>query len=268
MNFKHFFYTFRDINGVQLSEDVFLFRKPLEIWNAKTDKTVRFDNLKDVWQYEFSPGVTVGDALSKVDDFTFELTGGHGKGSGANGTFKFGHASDRGGGKEDNAEPLHPVQANVRIKSKTPEGALKEFRERHVSSDREWMYEVDDRGYVQQYARGNATSVAPTKTVKKNSMIYHNHPGKKGGAFSDNDLLFVAQTKASGIVASGREGDYILTKRGGHFKSNEFTKAVKRAKMKGKDYDDAVRKWLGDKDRQKKLGYKFEFKPARGKKRS
>ena len=68
--FSTFFYTFRDVNGVQLSEDIFLFRKPLEIWNAKTDKTVRFDNLKDVWQYEFAPGVTVGDALSKMDDFT------------------------------------------------------------------------------------------------------------------------------------------------------------------------------------------------------
>ena len=267
MNFQRFFYTFRDVDGVQLTTDVFLFRKPLEIWNAKTDKTVRFNNLKDVWKCEIAPGKTVGDALADRESFVFELNGGHGKGSGANGTFKFGHASG-GGVAVGEIEPLQPVQANVRIKSKTPEAALKEFRQSHVLLDAEYMYEVDRQGFVRQYAGGDATSVAPTKAVQKGSMIYHNHPGQKGGAFSDNDLYFVAQTKASGIVASGREGDYILIKKGGHFKANNFVKAVKNARMKGKDYDDAVIKWLGDKDRQKKLGYTFEFKPAKSNKRS
>lgn len=57
-------------------------------------------------------------------------------------------------------------------------------------------------------------------------------------------------------------GDYYF-KKTGHFKSAAFERAVKNAKMKGKDYNDAVRNWLGDKERQKKLGFRFEYKKKR-----
>lgn len=84
-------------------------------------------------------------------------------------------------------------------------------------------------------------------------MIIHNHPS--GGAFSDSDLISVSmQTRAKGIIASGKNYDYKFEK-GTHFKASSFTKAVKSAKMKGKDYDDAVDKWL--KNNQSKYGYKY-----------
>ena len=84
-------------------------------------------------------------------------------------------------------------------------------------------------------------------------MIVHNHPS--GGAFSDSDLISMSmQTRTSGIIASGKKYDYKIEK-GSHFKASAFTKAVKNAKMKGKDYDDAADKWL--KANQKKYGYKY-----------
>ena len=79
------------------------------------------------------------------------------------------------------------------------------------------------------------------------------HPN--GGAFSDADLISTAMDRqSSAIVASGKKYDYIF-KKGTHFKSNSFVKAVKTATMSGKDYDTAVNNWL--KKNQKKYGYKY-----------
>ena len=47
----------------------------------------------------------------------------------------------------------------------------------------------------------------------------------------------------------------IVFTKGTHFKANSFIKAVKTAKMKGKDFDDAADKWL--KKNQKEYGYKY-----------
>ena len=83
----------------------------------------------------------------------------------------------------------------------------------------------------------------------------HNHPG--GGAFSDSDLLYAARTNTEGIAAIGKKGDYYFRKKGGHFKGGQFARAVKNARPRGKDYDDAVRNWLTK--NQKKYGYTFNF---------
>ena len=138
---------------------------------------------------------------------------------------------------------------------------MQEFHNRFENEDHEWAYEVDPQGYVHQYKEGNATSVS-ISGKNKNNMILHNHPS--GGAFSDSDLISASLGNERGIVASGTKGDYIFQKNGGHFKATEFVKAVKRAKLVGKDYDDAVDKWL--KANQKKYGYRYEFKKSRKKK--
>lgn len=89
-------------------------------------------------------------------------------------------------------------------------------------------------------------------------MLYHNHPS--GGNFSKEDLVSTSLSDEKGVVASGKHGDYMLTK-GTHFKANAFVKAVESAKLKGKDYDDAVDKWL--KRNAKKYGYTYQFKKAK-----
>lgn len=255
MTKKEFEYLFSEevgANGFYLDKDTIVFREPLQIWNSETNEEVNFESLDDLLKYEYK-GRKVSEYIKEMDKL---LVGGLSGGRGSSGTgeqkeFKFNHAPL---GK-DRTKDLFPAYANVRIKSKTLEGAMEEFHERFKNADHEWAYEVDQQGYVHQYKEGNKHSVAISGRNKDN-MILHNHPS--GGAFSDGDLINVSLGNERGIVASGKKGDYIFQKNGGHFKATEFVKAVKTVKMKGKDYDDAVDKWL--KANQKKYGYKYEFK--------
>ena len=88
-------------------------------------------------------------------------------------------------------------------------------------------------------------------------MVYHNHPS--GGAFSKADLITTASTAARGIVASGKNGDYIFRKTQ-KFDSVGFQKAVNAAKTTAKDYSAGVDTWL--KRNAKKYGYTYEFRKA------
>ena len=256
MRIEHFRYLFnRELDVFYLNKNIMIYKKPFSIENDETGESVTFKTLDEVLEYRIGDE-TVRQIIEKIDKpYIPPLNGGRGADSGSSGTFKFGHAS--GGGGADDGEQLLPARANTKIKAKTLDGALAEFKRNHLDSDREWAYEVDSNGYVHQYVKGAAHSVsigADAKVARgQKTMIIHNHPS--GGAFSDSDLLSVsAQKRAKGIIASGKKHDYKFEK-GTHFKAQAFSKAVKNAKMKGKDYDDAVDKWL--KKNQKTYGYKY-----------
>lgn len=256
MRIEHFMYLFKNaVNGFYLKPHIIMFRKPLEIWNENTDESMKFKRLDDALEYEID-GEKVRDIILRSERLTIpELEGGRGASGGGEGTFKFGHASDSGNGSPDKS--LLPAYANTKIKAKTLDGALAEFKRNHLLADHEFAYEVDENGYVHQYVEGKAHSVGIWSNAKvgkgQKTMIIHNHPS--GGAFSDSDLISTAMdARSKGIIASGKNHDYKFEK-GGHFKASAFTKAVKNAKMKGKDYDDAVDKWL--KANQKKYGYTY-----------
>lgn len=252
--FKELFSDKVGANGFYLDKEkeVFVFRKPLSIWYSQTDESEEFDSIAEFLDATYE-GKKILDIINDMDTLDISLNGSVG-GEG-NKTFKFNHASGDG---EDKTKDLFPAYANVRIKSKTLEGAMEEFHNRFANADKEWAYEIDQQGYVHQYKEGNASSVSISGRNKDN-MILHNHPS--GGAFSDSDLISASLGNEKGIVASGKNGDYIFQKNGGHFKAAEFVKAVKRAKLVGKNYDDAVDKWL--KANQKKYGYRYEFKKAK-----
>ena len=55
-------------------------------------------------------------------------------------------------------------------------------------------------------------------------------------------------------------GVYTFTK-GTHFNASGFVKAVNSAQLSGKDYNDAVSKWL--KANQQKFGYKYSYQKAK-----
>lgn len=258
MRIEHFRYLFnREIDIFYLTEKILLYKKPFCIENEETGESVNFKTLDEVLEHKIG-NETVKDIILRMEKpYIPPLNGGRGasSGSGDNKTFKFGHASGGGGGGND--ESLPPAIANTKIKSKSLDGALKEFKRNHLLAKREFAYEVDDNGYVHQYVKGDAHSVGIGANAKvargRKTMIIHNHPS--GGAFSDADLISVsAQGRAKGIIASGKKHDYKFEK-GTHFKAQEFTKAVKTAKMTGKDYDDAADKWL--RANQKKYGYKY-----------
>lgn len=269
MQIEIFKYRFRDVVAVMIGEDHALFRKPLRLVNLNTGHVKKFKQLDDALKCTVK-GKTVADYIEALNSLAPALDGGRGGSSGMDKdgegnegeeeqrTFKFNHAPQDAFGEGEGGNPVNlPARINVRVPNadKSPERVLEEFRKLHALSNTEFGVTVDEFGFVTQYINGGATSVSITG--RKGEMVYHNHPG--GGAFSDSDLLHTAMTREKGIVASGKNGDYIFVKTN-HFKPEAFSRAVKNARMKGKDYDDAVDKWLTK--NQKKFGYTYVFKSA------
>jgi len=254
MNYRRFsvlFPTTVDCWKLDDQANCFLLTKPLRFVDHSTNKTVKFRSLQEAWDFEFKPGKRVRDVFRHVENFDMVLTGGRGAGSGG-GVFTFGSAGREGG---NGYGPGHfPVEANVRIKTKTQQAALSLFSDKYRSADHEYAYSVDQSGYVHAFSEGTRGRVAIQGG--KGQMIIHNHPS--GGAFSKADMEVVSSQKAAGIIATGSKGDYTFRKTG-HFKPDTFVHAMSRAKMRGSDYSDAVRKWLTA--NQKRFGYRFSFTP-------
>lgn len=253
MQIDRFKHEFKQLGGVTLEDSWVLFRCPLQLYNLETEETISFKNLDEALSYELD-GKTLEQRISQWTSISFRRDGGRGGESGLS-TFSFGHAP-RGGG--DNGKPDLPARMNTRLGvNRTPEDTLRAFREAHVNDGYESGVAVDEHGFVTRYVHGGATSVAIYGT--KGEMVYHNHPGKKGGNFSDSDLISTSMSAERGIVASGREGDYKFVKTH-KFNATGFVKAVKSARLRGTDYDDAADRWL--KANQKKYGYKYSFTKA------
>lgn len=262
------------INGFFIKKDVMITRnkvggkkKYMLSYLLEDGKDVVFNNVDELYDYKLD-GVKIGDILTPltslniVNEFQEQqrkviciLNGGGGSSSGTEQSFKFSNASDGGGGKggENIESNSHfPAEANVRITTKSYENALAYFSQQYANADHEYGYEVDSQGFIHQLVEGEAHSVGIWGTSKKN-MILHNHPS--GGNFSKDDMLSVANSKEGGIVAVGKEYTYTFKKNGSHFKSNAFVKAVARANPRGKDYNDAIDKWLTA--NQSKYGYSY-----------
>ncbi len=71
MDFETFQYKFRDIEGWMLNDDVSIRRKPIAIVNHRTGEEIRFNTLREAWDYEFEPGRTAADALAGIEKFVF-----------------------------------------------------------------------------------------------------------------------------------------------------------------------------------------------------
>ena len=133
---------------------------------------------------------------------------------------------------------------------------------------REYLVQVDANGYVHAYNKGQAYSVGIQKVkgvtkydmskdiqgIQKNVMVIHNHPS--GGNFSGADLINTSILKnTTGVVATGSKGATFTFRKGTHFKSQAFQRALAKATLKGTDYTHAVDNWLTA--NQKRYGYKY-----------
>lgn len=262
MKLEYFKRDFKRLNGIQLCGDWVMWRKPFNIWNEKTDETIKVKNLDQALDIVVE-GKTVREHIEALDGVKFEINGSGGSSSGGKDKpFKFTSASEgKGKGKGEINPSLLPAYANTKIKTKSYESALAQFSEKHRNSDTEFSYSIDDQGFVHSYEKGGSVSVMPRNYEKK--MIVHNHPAGsdgKGHSFSKADMQFVSRTNAKGIVAVAPEGTYSLTKTH-KFKGQAFEKAMSRANPRGKDYSDAVGKWLTA--NQDKYGYKYTFTKAK-----
>ena len=245
--FRH---EFKQRHGVQLTENHILFRKPLELYNLKTDETFKFNSLDDAYKFEID-GKTIKQIITDATMEMFKMTLDMPKGNSPQASFKF--ELDGGSGNSKSDADL-PARMNTKIKVKTEAEAIKAFRATHVKDRYESAIEIDSDGFVSQYVHGEAHSVGINP---KGGLIVHNHPSSSN--FSGADLLSAATTKATGVVASGRGGDYIF-KKGTHFKANDFVKGLQNANLKGENYNDAVHKWL--KKNQKRYGFKYTYNPS------
>ena len=248
--FRH---EFKQANGVLITDGYILFRKPLELYDMKNNISVFFKTLGEAYEFKINDK-TIKEIITdaSIDLFKMKLEGGSGASS-PKGEFSF---NVDGVNEPDRTRSDLPARMNTRIKTKTENDAIRHFRNTHANDNYESAITIDRDGFVTQYVHGNPHSVAIQG--RKGEMVIHNHPS--GGNFSGADLLNVSTTAASGVVASGKHGDYIFRK-GTHFKGNEFAKAVNTAKLRGDDYNTAADRWL--KRNQKKYGYKYEFRKSK-----
>lgn len=233
--------------------DFILWYKTWNLWNMKTDEVINFKTLEEAFNFKID-GKTIKQIIAEADLtlFQWSIAGGSGAGSPQK-QFKFEGGFDKGGTPNFDL----PVKVNTKVKVKTAEEAVSVFRNMHEKSKIEHAITMDANGFVSGYGHGVAGSVVPPQGVKGDTVV-HNHPQRsygKASHFSDADLYYVSGNKnMKGIIATF-EGGYHNFQKGTHFKAEEFSRAVGRAKFSGTDYDDAVTKWL--KRNQKKYGYTY-----------
>lgn len=243
-----FLHELKQAKGVRILPNYILFKKPCELYNLETDESVKFKNVDEAFKYEID-GKTIKDIVkeSTMDIFTTRLDGGSGS-SGPSKQFKPSHATNKTPKRNSDL----PARMNTRIKTKTVENAINEFRRKHGNDSKESMIMVDRNGFVTQYNHGGKHSVAFSDNFK-DGLVIHNHPSNSH--FSDTDVLNLSTTKTRGVVATTKSGYYMLEK-GTHFNANSWAKAVRNAKFSGTDYNDGFDKWLRKNAKKHGLVYK------------
>lgn len=243
-------------NGAVTIGKYTLWYKSLNLWNEETDEIIHFKSLDDALLFEID-GKMIKDIVAEADMTLFNvvLNGGSGNSSGA--TKEFSVKDGAGGNAIGNYDFDLPARMNTKIKVKTEEEAIKVFREMHKDSKIEHAVNIDVDGFASGYSHGEEGTVHPAPH-KKGDMTVHNHPNRRWGnlsQFSFADLKHTVTNSTRGIIATHDDGYYKFLK-GGHFKGEKFIRDLKKAKFKGKNYDEAFDKWL--KANQKKYGYKYE----------
>lgn len=270
MHIEQFKRDFKRLNGVYATDKVVLLRKPLELFSLATGKTIAiFESLDEALAYEIG-GKTLEQRIADWTEITFPVERG-GRGSSSGMGFSGGWPSSLGNGNgKDETKYDHPARMNVKVGvQRTYEDMLKAFRDTHAAAGEEHGVVVDQYGFATKYRHGNAGSISGL-TGNGTEIAIHNHPAGGWPTFSKEDVVNTAMGTRRGIVAvsstQGRSedtakyaGTYSFVK-GTHFNASGFIKGVNSAKLSGKDYNDAVNKWL--KANQKKYGYKYSYTKA------
>lgn len=249
----------RDINFFVVTPEVILFKKPLHVWDSRTEETFKYKTLDDALEH-----VVDGKKLIEYIegwDGQFQPMYGSG-GSKSTGEKKF--KPMEGDNRPSHTTDLLPAKMNTatfkgRVKANDDE-AIQAFAERHRNSPVEYTTTVDSMGYAYHYGEGQSGAVIP-RNVTKGSTVIHNHPkqgdGKDYNNFSGQDIAFISQSQGRRIIAVGQNGEYSFTK-GAKFDSAGMMKALKRT-ISGKTYDEAMGNFL--EKNQKKYGYTYSFTP-------
>lgn len=270
MHIEQFKRDFKRLNGVYTTEKVALLRKPLELYNLATNKTIAtFNDLDEALAYEIE-GKTLEERVAGWTEITFPVErGGRGSGSGMGFSGKW-PSSEKGSNKDKTIADF-PARINIRANiNRSYEDILRAFTAAHGGAAEEHGVVVDQYGFATKYAHGNAGSISGL-TGGGNEIAIHNHPRGGWPNFSKEDVVNTALGARRGVVAvstkEGRSeetakyaGTYTFMK-GGRFDASGFIKGVNRANLSGKDYNDAVSRWL--RANQKKYKYTYSYTKAR-----
>lgn len=265
MHLDKFRREFKRLNGIYATDKVVLFRKPLELYNLTTNETLAtFSSLDEALAFVID-GKTLEQRVSEWTEIVFPVEHG-GRGGGSGMSFTGGWPSAGGDGKDETTADL-PARMNTKISAnRNYDDMVRAFAETHAADDIEHGIVVDEHGFTTKYRHGNAGSISGL-TGNGREIAIHNHPKDGWPTFSKEDVVNTAMGTRRGIVAvsskQGRTeetakyaGTYSFVK--GHgFKASAFIKGVNSAKLSGKDYNDAVDKWL--RNNQRKYGYKYSF---------
>lgn len=264
-----FRYYFKRLSGVFISDKVVLFRKPLQLYSLATDKVIAdFKNLDEAFAFTVG-NKTLAQIISGWKRIpVMAKNGGRGGGSGMG--FSGGWPAAGGGGDGFGSKDL-PARMNVRLSgaARSYDDMLREFTKAHGGAGMEHGITVDTQGFTTQYIHGTTGAVAISG--RTGEIVIHNHPGGGWPTFSKEDVIATAMEGSRGIVAvstpAGRSADtakyagtYTFVK-GQRFNASGFVKGVNSAKLSGKDYNDAVDKWL--RANQKKYGYSYTYVKAK-----
>lgn len=266
IKFKH---DFAQVNGMYVTKDVIMFRRPIELYNLETGETIAtFRSVDDALKFEVG-GRTIAEIVDNMDELAAPNDEG-GRGSSSSSPYK-GRWEDKNRPERDYSTSDLPARMNTRAGvRRTYDDMLRAFIDAHGNDRKEHGIVVDAEGFVTKYRHGNRGSISGL-TGKNTEIAIHNHPRDGWPQFSKADMVNTALSSRRGIVAvsttKGRNkgiyaetakyaGTYTFIK-GGHFKATEFVKAVNKAYLTGKDYNDAVDKWL--RKNQKKYGYTYTY---------
>lgn len=264
-----FRYYFKKLNGVYVTDKIVLFRRPLQLYSLTTDKVIAdFENLEEAFAFNIGSKTLAQIIESWVRIPVMSKNGGRGSGSGM--SFSGGWPSAGGGGNGFSSKDL-PARMNVRLSGalRSYNDMLREFTKAHGSAGEEHGIAVDNQGFTTQYIHGTSGAVAISG--RTGEIVIHNHPASGWPTFSKEDVIATAMESSRGIVAvsstAGRSADtaryagtYTFVK-GQRFNASGFVKGVNSAKLSGKDYNDAVDKWL--RANQKKYGYTYSYVKAK-----
>lgn len=269
MQLDRFRSEFKRLNGIYATDEVVLFRRPLELYNLTTNETIaKFRSLDEALAFELD-GKTLLQRVRDWSEIRFPMEhGGRGSGSGMGFDGKWPSAGS--GNSKDETTSDFPARMNVRVGvNRTYDDMVRAFAQAHAADDIEHGVVVDELGYATKYRHGNAGSISGLSGSGREIAI-HNHPKDGWPNFSKEDIVNTAMGTRRGIVAvsskQGRSaetakyaGTYSFVK-SHNFDASGFVKAINQAKISGKDYNDAVDKWL--RNNQKKYGYKYSYSRA------
>ena len=267
MEINNFKRNFKQLGGVYITDKLVLFRRPLELYNLTSNTVIAsFDSLDDALNYELN-GKPLEKHIGSWEAIVFPPEfGGRGSGSGME-SFNQKWPSSGNGSEKDKTVADLPARMNTKIGiNRTYDDMLKSFADTHRDSDEEHGVVIDAYGFATKYRHGNTGSISGL-SGNGTEIAVHNHPAGGYPVFSKEDLINTALGTRKGIVAvsgtKGRSADtakyagtYTFVK-GTHFNASAFIKAVNNDTIRGKDYNDAVHKWL--KANQKKYGYKYSY---------